>query len=341
LVLLFSLITGIISFSRPTSRIAQDDVQYQHLGIFSYLASAPQGVYDSNVINSGDPIFPHLTCTVDLNLQYTFIASQSASIAGTHQLMAIIREETSGWQRRVPLQDEVSFSGTAFGTTAKLDLCKIESLVRSMEDETSFSSGSYTLLIGPNIKVTGTVSGHTLEGAFNSGIEFVYNHAHFHLAKREAMDTPLSITETITIHSEHMEVNTVSFLGMELSIPSLRWLAIIGMLVSLASFVILGIRLQTLVNTDQAQFFHVRYEALLADVQNVDLDGLIPTDVMSINALAKLAERFHTMILHVTEADSHKYYVQVGGKTYRFVLPARATRSTVPEKEALDSRGES
>lgn len=340
-VLLFSLIIGIISFSRPMSRIAQDDVQYQHLGIFSYLASAPQGVYDSNSINSGDPIFPRLTCTVDLNLQYTLIASQSASIAGTYQLMAVIREETSGWQRRVPLQEETAFSGTSFGTTAKLDLCKMESLVTSMEDETSFSSGLYTLSVGPNVKVNGMVAGQALQGTFNSGMEFVYNRVHFYLAKKEAIDSTLNITETITIHSEHTEVNTVSFLGTELAIPTLRWLAITGLLVSLAGFVVLGIRLQNLANTDPAHFFHVRYDALLVDVQNVDLDGSVPTDVMSINALAKLAERFNTVILHVTETDSHEYYVQSAGKTYRFGLHGRTTGSTVPEKETLHHGGKS
>lgn len=333
LVLLSSLIIGIISFSRPTSRIVNDDIQVQHLGIFSYLAPAPQGVYDSNAIQSGDPIFPRLTCLVDVNLQYTLITPQAQDITGTYQLTAVIREEISGWQRSIPLQEKTAFSGVSFGTTAKLDLCKMEALTQSMEQETDFHPGSYTLSVIPNVTVDGKFPGHTLNGTFRSGLNFLYDRVHFYLIRNEDVDNPLTITETETIQGERIEVNTVAFLSTEVAVPLLRWLAISGLILSLAGFVIIGLRLQNLSVMDRAAFFRVRHDSLIVDVQAVDgLTGHC-VDVMSMDALAKLAERFNAMILHVEQANLHEYFVQAGGTTYRFVLVDKIPESTNPANE--------
>jgi hypothetical protein len=178
-----SLLLGIISFSRPTARIAQNDISYEHLGVFSYSASTPQGVYDQNMLKSGDPIFPRLTCSIDVNFQYTLIAPASKNISGTYQLTAIIREQVSGWQREVPLQELASFRGTTFATTAALDICKMESLTQSLEEGTDFHPGAYMLLVTPNIKVNGEVSGRDLEDTFNSILSFQYDRIHFYLVK--------------------------------------------------------------------------------------------------------------------------------------------------------------
>jgi hypothetical protein len=73
LVAFASLILGIISFSRPATRPAQNDISYEHLGFFAYTASAPSGIYDSNTVQSGDPIFPKINCSVDMTFQYTLL----------------------------------------------------------------------------------------------------------------------------------------------------------------------------------------------------------------------------------------------------------------------------
>jgi signal peptidase I len=145
LVALSSLILGIIAFSRPASHIVQDELTYQHLGVFSYSTSTPPGVYDADTIKSGDPIFPKFTCAVDVNFQYTLVAAQAKNITGTYQLTAIVSAQVSGWQRVIPLQEEMAFHGTAFGSTAKLDFCKIEALTQSMQEKTAAHAGSYML----------------------------------------------------------------------------------------------------------------------------------------------------------------------------------------------------
>lgn len=330
LILLSSLIIGIISFSRPTSRLVQDDIEYQHLGIFSYLASAPQSVYDENIIQSGDPIFPRLTCSVDVNLQYTLIAPDAQNVTGTYQLRSVIREEISGWQRSIPLQEETSFSGSTFGTTAKLDLCKIESLTQSMEKETDFHPGSYTLSIMPDVKIQGDLNGRSLDGRFDSSLNFLYDRVHFYIIQSEDVANPLSLTETDVLQGTQKESNTVAFLGTEISVLVLRWLAVIGLAVSLAGFSILAVKLGQLSATDKARFFRVRHEALIVDIYEADSLRADSIDVLSMDALSKLAERFNAVILHVENNSAHEYFVQAGGTTYRFLLPAGQTETVIP-----------
>ena len=333
--LLSSLIVGMISFSRPTSRIAQDNIPYQHLAIFSYLAPAPQGIYDFNTIKSGDPIFPRLTCTVDVNLQYTLIAADSNDITGTYQLTAVLREQVSGWQREIPLQDEMPFDGTRFGTTATLDLCKAQSLIQSMETQTDFHPGSYMLSVTPKINITGELSGQGMAVRFDDGLTFVYDRLHFYLLQGENGNNPLSIMKAETLSNEHSEINRLAFLGAAWAIPALRWISVIGLVASLGGFLLLGYSLQMLSYTDPANFYRVKYDSLIVDVQSAETFDLNIVEVTSIDALSKMAERFGTMILHTADGAVHRYYVQAGAMTYRFSLASRITAVAVPANESL------
>jgi len=332
LIALSSLILGIIAFSRPASRIAQDDISYEHLGVFSYSASTPQGVYDSNAIKSGDPIFTRLTCSVDVNFQYSLIAPQAENITGTYQLTAVISEPISGWQRVVLLQDEASFTGTAFGSNAKLNLCEVESLTQSMEQGTDYHPGAYTLVITPNVKLAGEVSGHILESNFNTGVTFRYDRVHFFLVKDEEGGNPLTLTETGILHEQRTEANTMLLFGSEIAIPALRLTALFGLIGSLSGLVVLGLKLQTLSRHNQIQFLRIRYDSMMIDIENAPATALSPMiDVSSMEALAKLAERFNAMILHHEWSNLHMYYVRAGGTTYRFVMKIDETEAAVSD----------
>jgi hypothetical protein len=337
LISLLSLFLGIIVFSRPTLRLAQADLPYEHLGVFSYSASAPQGIYDANAIKSGDPIFPLLTCSVDVTFQYTLIAAQAGNISGTYQMTAVVSEPASGWQRRLPLQDESSFNGTVFGTTAKLDACKIEELTESLEKGTNFHPGSYRVLLTPNVKLKGTIGTQPVESSFDSGLAFQYDHSHLYVAKDEEVDNPFSVTKTDMLQEKVYQPNTLILFGNEMSVLTLRWLAAIGLALSLAGFVFLGLKLQSLSVKDQDKFFRVKYDSLIVDIQNSDpLDASNFIEVKSIDALAKLAERFNAMMLHLEDESGPTYYVQGAGTTYRFQTHVKCMESTLPAYEAAE-----
>ena len=343
LITLAAFILGFIAFSRPTSRIAEDSINYNHLGIFSYSASAPPGVYDSDSIKSGDPIFTKLTCTVDVNFQYSLIAQQPENIAGTHQLTAIIYEPVSGWQRTVPLEEKTTFSGNAFSTKAKLNFCEIESLTRSLETGTDFHPGAYALSILPNIEMNGAISGRELQTTFNPSLTFRYDRVHFYLETDEEQGDSINSTQTGVLNKAHEVANTMLLFGMEMAIPALRLISLLGLAVGLGGMLTLGLRFQNLSKSNQERFIRMRYDSLVIDIQDataISASNMI--DVTSIDHLAKLAERFNTMILHEINENRHIYFVRGEGITYRFAMNAAITESAVSDasREAQSQKGE-
>jgi signal peptidase I len=333
--LLVALLAALVSFSRPSARTIEKEIQYQHFGIFNYSALAPQGIYDQNRIKSGDPIFSSLTCAVDLNFQYTLIAPEANNIQGTYQLTATIREQSSGWERTLALQEAISYTGSAFSASGILDLCKIETLIRSMEMETDFHPGSYVLLVSPNIKMTGDIQGQALDSTFNPSLTFMYDHTHFYLLQGQDDKNPLVVGETGKLSTEQDTVNVLSFLGRQLKVPIVRWLASIGLLVSLTGLGLLALKLHTLAQTDRAQFIRAQYSSLLVDVQEINaFASLHSIDVTSMDALATLAERSNAVILHRVEDGKHTYYVQTSGVVYRFELESK--KSTAEDLQQAD-----
>ena len=332
LILFISFILGMIAFSRPVSRIVQDDISYQHLAVFSYTASTPQGVYDTDTIRSGDPIFTKLTCSVDVSFTYSLVSGQIEDMRGTYQMTALLLEQSSGWQRLLPLQETATFTGPVVGTTARLDLCQIQSLVQSMEEKTDFHAGTYTLVITPNIQLEANVDDHLLSDSFSPTLAFRYDRLRFYLVRNDTQENPLTVTETGTLPKERREANTVLFLGKEIAVYALRLISVAGFLAALAGIAFLGLRLQNLSRLDQEKYFRMKYYPLLIDVQDMEFrttTGMI--DVDSMEALAKLAERFNGVILHGAQGNRHTYIVQADGNTFRFTMVADQTESAVPE----------
>ncbi len=325
-----SLILAIVSFSRPAFRTVTDNISYRHVGIFSYSTTAPQGVYDSNTVKSGDPIFPKLTCKVDVNFQYMLIAEKVKNLAATHRLTATIADPLSGWKRSIPLEEVTPFSETTTTTTASLDLCKIESLVQSFEENSASNPGFYELTILPQVSISASIQERELESAFNTGLKFRYDHNQFYVIQDEEKD-PFNPTESGALGRERKEMDTLSLFGLKLNILALRIFSLLGLAGALIGMTILWQKLQKLSESDQAEFIRAKFGGMLVDVQKTKLGSsksLI--DVSSIEDLAKLAERHNTMILHETLMNGHMYYVQAEISTYRFALSTDPRLTDIP-----------
>jgi signal peptidase I len=321
IVAFLSLMLGILSFTRPANRIVSDDVNYQHLGFFSYSAPAPAGVYDSTTIRSGEPIFPTLTCSVTITFNYTLVAASTENIAGSYQLTAFLTHPQSGWQRTLPLQERAPFSGTAFNTQAELNLCEIVRLVESVEEITAARQGTYLLSISPQAQITGLVEGRSLETEFEPELSFQYDRTQFYLVSQGEDAVPLNPSELHFLHAEKQVPNTLSLFGIELKVPVLRTITVIGLVLSLSGLAVLGFQVERISRNDRQTFVRMKYDPLVIDVEE---GGLRKTNqiiqVNSIDDLAKLAEKHNSMILHETQDDVDTYLVHLNGFSYIFSL---------------------
>ena len=315
-----SLILAIVSFSRPAFHTVIDNAAYQHLGFFSYSTTAPQGVYDSNTVKSGDPIFPKLTCKVGVSFQYILIAKQIEDFAGTYQLTATIADPMSGWKRSVPLQAVTPFNQAPATANAELNLCEIDSIIQSFEENSAAHPGTYELTVSPHVSISTRVEGRELQDTFDNSLKFRYDHNQFSVIKDSEND-PFNPTESGSLGKERKEADTLSIFGLTMQIPILRIFSLLGLAGALTGMAYLWQAMQMLSRNNQVEFIRTKFGTMLVDVQKTKLGSsksLI--EVSSIEDLAKLAERHNTMILHEKQGNSHIYYVQAEISTYRFVL---------------------
>ena len=326
-----SIVLGIFAFTRPASRVMPDDILYQHFGFFSYSASAPDSVYDSGKVQSGQPIFPKTTCTVDMNFQYTLVGEQAEGLAGSYQMTVLIDEPQSGWQRPLPPVPGEPFTGNTFSTRTNLDLCQVITMIEAMEQETDFHPGSYTLSITPQVTISGLISGRELNDTFEPNLTFRYDRTQFHVINEDPNEDPLSPTETRLLREEREEPNILPIFGLEPKVPALRFVSLLIFGLSVVCLIVLGLQIQNMAQNDQPAFVRMKYDSLIVDIKSGSIKASSRIfDVNSIDDLAKLAERHNAMILHETRDHVHSYYVQGDGVTYRYMI-----EKTIPEDTAL------
>ncbi|MGA2505712.1 MAG: signal peptidase I, partial [Anaerolineales bacterium] len=190
-VALASIVMGVLAFTRPVWLNVADNVNFKQLGTFSYTTTAPPGVYDSTAVTTGDPLFPKLTCTMNMQFAYSLLGNQAQGLAGTHQITAIIKDNLSGWQRTLPLETQTAFNGSSFVSSTNLNLCEVEAIVAAMEDATDLHQSSYSLIIDPRVAITGSISARVLQTVFEPQLVFFFDKVHFYIYKSDPATDPL------------------------------------------------------------------------------------------------------------------------------------------------------
>jgi hypothetical protein len=310
----------VIAFIRPSTRPAEK-IKYQQESHFSYSATGTPVIYDSNVVQSGEPVFPKLACFLNVDFTYKVTGDQLQGVSGAHQLVARVMDEQSGWQRTIPINQPASFSGNTFTSASTLDLCQVIALVNTLEQETGLRANTYTLEIMPQVKMAASADGNQIADSFEPKLVFRFDEVHFFLSTPNGQDDPLNFSQPGSAQNLNLEANTFSILGWEPTVSKVRMIGLFGLVVSMSGVILLGLQAFATAQNSQQDWIQLRYNALLVNVYERDIQPASTLiDVTTIDELAKLAERHNTVILHMTLNFLHCYLVQGNGITYRFVL---------------------
>ncbi len=331
---LASIVLGIFAFTRKVWLDVTDNINYKQFGTFSYTSTAPAGVYDTTTVTSGDPLFPKLTCTVNLQFVYILLGDQLQGLTGTHQLTATILDDRSGWQRTLPLETQTAFNGNTFAANSRLDLCQVESIVADMEKATELYQSSYSLIINPRVTTSGTMAGRELQTAFEPHLLFLFDKVHFFLYKSDVVPDPLNPSQTGLIEGTRRQANILSLLGLTLEVGKARVLSLTGLGLSLGGLLFLWLFIYRKVRGNQEALVQMKYGSMLVDVHDSVRDlTLTPVDVFTMEDLATIAERQNGVILHEMRGLANYYYVHGDKVFFRFVVNGRGERS--PESQPL------
>jgi hypothetical protein len=248
---------------------------------------------------------------------------QLQGVSGNYQLIARVMDEQSGWQRTIPMNERTTFTGSSFSAASNLDLCQIVSLVNTLKEETGLRASNFTLEVIPQVVLTASALGNQIVDSFEPRLVFRFDDVHFSLSAPEVQDDPLHALKQSSAENSNIEPNTLPLLGWEPRIGTIRVVALVGLLVSLAGLLVAGSYLFRTAQQSQEALIRLKYGGLLVNVYERDLaPASMLIDVTTIDELAKLAERHNTVILHMALNFIHYYMVQCNGLTYRYVFSA-------------------
>jgi hypothetical protein len=327
---------GLFAFTRPELRTVYDETQYRHTGRFSYSAPAPPGLYDGNVLRTGEPVFRRLVSRVNVGFDYRLQAEEAQDLGGVSRLTATLTS-SNGWRSSFDLQGESAFRGPSVQLRGVLDLSKIQALLDRLEGETGVTAQQYTLAIVPTIAISGTLAGRPLADRFAPQLAFSLDELQMQLAPSgragQGAD-PLVPSESRSLQQSRTAPNVISLLGLSLEAPVARRLALIGLFLSLlaASGLLLAWKRRT-PGGEEARI-RDRYGSLLVEVRNPAPIAGRCVEVASIDDLARVAERNNRMILCQHRDGEWFYCVPEDTLSYCYRSPA-VSRAAVAAASAL------
>ncbi|MGB7876752.1 MAG: signal peptidase I [Anaerolineales bacterium] len=320
------LALSLYAFSRPVL-ITSNNILYQQDGHFSYSATGTPGIYDSNTVQPGEPIFPNLTCTLNVGFSYNLTGNQIQGITGSHQFYARVLDGQSGWSRTIPMSQVLAFNRTSFFNTSTLDLCQVEALVATLEQETGLRSSTYTMEVVSAVTIMGNVMGEIVSDSFAPVLTFKFDQTHFYLDSHNTNEDIFTASKPTMSSATTSQANILPLFGLKPTVQTARIAAIVGVILSLIGLLILGLYAYFAVQQDQEALIRLKYGSLLVDVYEGAYETALPIiDVTSIDNLAKLAERHSTVILHITRDFLQDYLVQGSNATYRYSAGAGENR---------------
>ncbi len=336
-------ILSVIAFSNSITKPSAN-LEYQQTGAFFYSAAGKPGIYDSDKVHSGEPIFPALTCSLNVGFVYNLVGGNGLQNTNGSQLMAAqITDDQSGWQRTISLVPATAFTGNSYSTSSVLDLCQIEALVASVETETNFRPVTYTLTVLSHASVSGAMAGQSVNDSFEPKLVFKFDKVHFFLANQKitALDNdPMLTVKKASLVNPLMVENSLSLLGYEFSVFNLRYIGVLGLMFCLIGFGVLGWYIYHLAHRSQESLITIKYGHRIMNVYNRGFENMTPVvDVSSIDDLAKLSELQNTVILHMNRDNLHYYLIQTGRTTYRYVV-SEGKRSSIKAALVQSTQGE-
>jgi signal peptidase I len=330
------LALSIFAFTRPLTRVA-DDLPYQQESNYFYSATGTPGVYDTEMVRTGEPVFPRLTCFLNVGFTYSLMGGQFQEVLGHHQMYARISDAQSGWQRTIPMVSDTSFSGTSYFTLASLDLCQLEALANTLESQTGLRANVYTVDVITNIAFTARAAGQVVTDTFDPVLTFKFDKVHLYLPEAPQGTDPLQTVKKGLIAGSGVQPNTLTFLEWQPTVGAVRSIGLIGLMLSLGGLALVGWFVFNTTRQGEDAMIGLRYGDMLMEVYEGSLDPALPViDVASIDDLAHMAERQNTMIMHMTINSGHFYLVQGNGVIYRYAFNDGKNRISVSKPGGRD-----
>jgi signal peptidase I len=337
-----------IAWTSPTHRSAPTTSRYVQSGRFTYSASAMAGaVYDTDRVTTGQPMFSRLVGPVQVRFDYALRSGQIARAGGTASLAAVLSAQ-NGWSRTVSLEDPVPFTGRRVSVRGVVHLRRLQRLVQRVAAATSLPAESFTLTLVPSVQAHGTLAGRLFEAGYAPRLAFTLTP--YELAPvlpaataaapvRAASAGVFHPSQTSAFTAEGSARVSIGPGRLHMSASLARTLGPVGLLAAIAAAVFAVGRLRRDRRADEPTRIQSRYgEAMIAAVQSTLTRGGDLVEVESIDALARLAERHQSLMIHERTESGHAYLVADNGTVYAYFVHTDEPEPALRERLARGDR---
>ena len=325
LVVVVFLALCLFAFERPTRATGTRAVPYTQKAVFTYSAAVQRNtVYPSGSVSTGDPIFLRFVRQLDVKLDYRLVTSGAANVAGT-STMAVRLSNASGWSRTLKLPGEHSFVGRNFTSTAALDLNSIQTLLNHVANLTGVASSAPTIAVVARVHLSGQLSGSRLSTTFSPIMNFQLGAAQLQPvnASGNAANSAQGLTDaqTSSVTEPSVHSNPIRLFGHSLAVKAIRIVALAGLALSALVALILLVALTRLKRLAECEQIEAQYRHLIVPLDDgARFSDQQPVDLISMEALVKIAHHSGQLILHSQGDGADSYLVHDGDAVYRYRL---------------------
>jgi signal peptidase I len=304
-----------IAFARPADRRAAQVTPYSQRVTFAYSAQVRRSpVYPDGRVSTGDPIFLTMVRRLNLHIDYRLASDAPTNLTGSEKVV-LTMTGPSGWKRTFVLTPSTRFSGSHTSTDVTLDLSQLQGLLSEIQKLTASPSfGTFSLAVGPQVQASGTVAGHPVNTSFHPALSFSFASGQLQVATSAA---DFAQTKSGSVSSPGTAPATLTVFGVSPQIATLRWIAIIGLLLSVVVTLYLYLRKRG-EPFEETFRIQARYGHMIVPIVGGEDLGWPPVDVPNMKALVRLAESGQRLILHNRSDDVDTYMVNEEGTVYRY-----------------------
>lgn len=334
----FAIILGMFAFTRPVLRQGTDEMLYQQTGYFNYTGDVQADIYDHQQIQSGDPIFPALGCTIRLSFDYGLHTPRPFTGGGSYILNAEVSNMT-GWHRTIPLSSKTAFQGSTFHADQLVNLCEAQDLITNLQTTTGTQHSSFLLSIVPEVTITGNVEDKPLADTFAPALQFVIEPQQIYLNPRgDSQQDPFKPGATGILSTKKMVPNTLNIFQLPLPVSLARGLAVAAGLLALGGAGLALFTFKEAEATDERLWAKLQIGERMLETRNspVGLQDRI-VDLSSFDELIQLTDKYGGMVFFHEQAPYVDYFIRDDGIVYRY---RQMERQYKPSMEGTDFKNE-
>ena len=325
-----ALVLGFLGFSHKPTVPAPAKTDYTQKVTFAYdAATKPSLVYPDGRIHDGDPIFTKLIQRVHLTAAYDFAAGPEHSVGGTIALDAVV-SDSSGWKSTMSLTPQQPFTGDHAEISGDLDPRAVLAMTDRVQALTGVG-GSPTVAVTARVHSEGTLDGTPIGGDITPSYAFAVSDV-----QMTPQGSPTSSTDG-SLSSAGSKPNTVKLLVVKASVPTVRVLAVLALLLALTAGIFGAVSRRREEGDSEVERILRDHKHLIVPGDAGLPPGLPVTDVADMEALVRLAERYERLILHSEKGDEHTFVVDDAGSIYRYRVRETFQRSRRQRGQAAAS----